>query len=92
MGVSIMMSPGVPGRNRGKQVNITPGLRSRAADVLRQEFSNSPITLTAAEDLGKLALMASATRVCIFDDKDNFWKIIADAVAMHDAVTITLEY
>lgn len=38
IGVAIMMTPGPDGRNFGKQTNITPGLRSRAAAIIRDRF------------------------------------------------------
>lgn len=91
MGVSIMMSPGVPGRNFGKQVNITPGLRSDAAKILRHYWSESPITLTLTQDGDKLRAMADACTVHALD-RENFWKQIADAVDEHGAVVITMEY
>jgi len=90
MGVSILMTPGPIGRNRGKQVNITPGLRSAAAGILRQCFGEAPFTLTG-RDVDILRTMETGASIYA-GTNDNLWKTIADAIEEHDAVTIVTEY
>ena len=90
MGVSIMMTPGPIGRNFGKQVDITPGLRSEASSRIRTEFGDFPITLTA-NDLLKLDLMGAGAAVYT-KNEENIWRKIAAAVSEHGSITLTAEY
>jgi len=90
VGVSILMTPGPIGRNRGKQVDITPGWRSEAAARIRDEFGNPPLTLTT-DDIGKLDLMGAGASVYTRNE-ENIWRLISAAIAEHGAVTIVCEY
>lgn len=91
MGVSILMTPGLPGRNFGKQVDITPDMRSRAADVLRNRFGNSPMMLTAVYDLEYMRALEAGASIYT-SEEDNIWHKIAEALGEHGSVTIVLEY
>lgn len=91
MGVSILMTPGIVGRNFGKQVDITPGWRSKAAEVLRDHWGDTPMQLLASHDLSTLQLLAAGASV-YSSDEANIWIKIAAALDEHNTVTIVLEY
>ena len=92
MGVAIMMTPGPAGRNFGKQINITPGWRSRAATIIRDRFGPSPcVIVDNCNDVELLRTLADGERLHV-SDAENFWKKVADAVEEHGAVTIVMEY
>lgn len=91
MGVSILMTPGPIGRNHGKQVNIEPGFRSRAAAALRETFGEAPVCVVES-DLPTLEVLARGASVYVLTPKDNMWEQIIEAVREHSAVTIVMEY
>lgn len=91
MGVSIQMRPGSIARSMGDLVNITPGWRSQAASVMRDMFSDFPLELHATSDLQTLQHMAKGASVYT-SDKENMWRILADAVIEYGVVTVVAEY
>ncbi len=91
MGVSISMTPGPIGRNFGKQMDIAPGWRSKAASVLREHFREAPFTLTAQQDLSLIRTLEDGASVYT-PDEENMWKQIGDALAEHGSITITMDY
>ena len=90
MGVSITMRPGTVMRSKGGPVDITPGLRSRAATILRTYWGDSPMEINR-DDLDTLAKLANGASVYASED-DNIWLKIMSAVNEHDACVIQMEY
>ena len=91
MGVSILMMPGPIGRNFGKQVNITPGLRSQAASVLREVWGEAPFTLVADHDLDIVERLEAGASMYT-SDKENMWRTIRLALEDHGAISIIMQY
>jgi hypothetical protein len=89
MGVSIKMRPGTIMRSKGEPISITPGLRSRAAELLRVNFGSSPMEIDQDSEPLLETLSAGAS---IYTGEDNMWQKILTAVQEHNCVVVSLEY
>ncbi len=90
MGVSLIMKVRTCHRVYSHPVNITPGLRSRCAQILRERFGKAPHRLDR-EDLEIIEAWAQGASVCT-SDEENVWKKIAQALNEHGGVEIEAEY
>lgn len=90
MGVSIQMRPGTIMRSKGEPISITPGLRSRAAEILRSNFGSSPMEIDQ-DSASLLETLAAGASVYVGNDR-NMWQQILTAVEEHNCVVVSLEY
>jgi hypothetical protein len=88
MGVSISMRGGTVMRSKSEPVDITPGLRSRAASVLEAYFGSSPMEIDQ-DHLRTLETLADGAAVY---ETNNIWRTIIAGVRDYECVTIALEW
>ena len=84
------MRPGSIMRSKGVPVDITPGARSKAVELLRAYFGDFPMEIHS-DDLENLRRMESAASIYV-SDEDNIWKKLADVIKEHSIVTVIAEY
>ena len=90
MGVSIRMRPGTVMRSKGDEVTITPGARSKAAQILRERFGSSPMEIDGDYQEALELLAEGASVYC--GAELNMWQQMLNAVRDHGCIVVSLEY
>jgi hypothetical protein len=90
MGVSLIMKVRTAHHVYTNPVNITPGLRSRCAQILRGRFGDPPYRLDREDSYLIEALSEGAS--VYTSDEENVWKKIAVAIGDYGGVEIDAEY
>lgn len=90
MGVSLTMKVRTGHHTYGHPKDITPGWRSRCAQVLRERFGEAPHRLDS-EDMHTIEEWALGASVYTADE-DNVWREIAQAIGDYGGVEIEAEY
>lgn len=90
MGVSIEMRPGTVMRSKGAPVDVTPGMRSKAAKLIQERFGKSPCELDR-DHIEALRAMADGASIYM-DDDENIWLRMLKGIEEHDCIVVSLNY